>query len=62
MNEKGSWLRLRYDTVEFLQQSSSVLDMGTNPKPGEYEACAEGESATCYKGNISDLCSRLTSK
>ncbi|KAL3869634.1 hypothetical protein ACJMK2_042299 [Sinanodonta woodiana] len=39
------------------ENSSRFLDMRTIHEPGEYVACAEGESATCYKGNISDLCS-----
>ncbi|KAL3869580.1 hypothetical protein ACJMK2_042248 [Sinanodonta woodiana] len=42
------------------ENSSSFLDTRTDLEPGEYVACAEGESATCYKGNISDLCSTHT--
>ncbi|KAL3869588.1 hypothetical protein ACJMK2_042256 [Sinanodonta woodiana] len=51
----------KYNNVTITYENSSTfLDMRTNPEPGEYVACAEGESATCYKGNISDLCSTHT--
>ncbi|KAL3869636.1 hypothetical protein ACJMK2_042301 [Sinanodonta woodiana] len=51
----------KYNNVTITyENSSSFLDMRTNPEPGEYVACAEGESTTCYKGNISDLCSTHT--
>ncbi|KAL3869630.1 hypothetical protein ACJMK2_042295 [Sinanodonta woodiana] len=38
--------------------NSSRLDLGSKPEPGEYMVCAEGESAKCYQGNISDLCTK----
>ncbi|KAL3869633.1 hypothetical protein ACJMK2_042298 [Sinanodonta woodiana] len=45
-------------TVSQDLNNSSRLDLGSKPEPGEYMVCAEGESAKCYEGNMSDLCTK----
>ncbi|KAL3869643.1 hypothetical protein ACJMK2_042308 [Sinanodonta woodiana] len=57
---RTKWKYNNMTITQELQNSSSFLDTRTNPEPGEYVACAEGESATCYSGQISDLCSTHT--
>ncbi|KAK3596773.1 hypothetical protein CHS0354_038774 [Potamilus streckersoni] len=43
-------------TVMQKSQNQSLLDLGNNFEFGEYVVCAEGDSAICYHGNISDFC------
>ncbi|KAL3868601.1 hypothetical protein ACJMK2_041402 [Sinanodonta woodiana] len=41
-------------------QNPSLLDLGGDFKAGKFIVCAEGNSAICYQGNISDLCAVIT--
>ncbi|KAL3868600.1 hypothetical protein ACJMK2_041401 [Sinanodonta woodiana] len=40
--------------------NQSILYLGGDFEAGEYIVCAEGYSAKCYQGNISDLCTVIT--
>ncbi|KAK3584973.1 hypothetical protein CHS0354_009665 [Potamilus streckersoni] len=50
------WKLTNATVSDEINNSSSLLDLGLNPEPGEYKVCAEGEAAKCFQGNISDLC------